>query len=155
MHKIGLMLRDNVHLWSFIENCTGNWGMSRNHWKIREFGVNSEEIREKLGNCVFLMGKQKSISPHQETGGKMRENCFTKILIWGIYDKQVGEMKGKWKRISFSPQVSIAQYCNIYWKSIFLMVLYKSFVKWNNHKLFRSHLFCQPPFSSPFATDSN
>ena len=89
---------------------TGESGeISRNHWEIRgNSGGNSREI----GELCF---------PNWETefpGGKInflhigkKKNCFTKIPIWGICVKQVGEMKEKWKGILFSPQVSIAQYC--------------------------------------------
>ena len=68
-------------------------GISKNHWEI-------VGIRGKLGNCVSLMGKQsslarKSIPPSSGERGEMKENCSTKIPIWGICVKQVGKMRGK------------------------------------------------------------
>ena len=56
---------------------------------------NSREIGRKLGNCVSPIGKQNSLTknlfpPHRGQRAKMRENCFTKIPIWGICVKQVG-----------------------------------------------------------------
>ena len=65
---------------------------------------NSSEIGRKLGNCVSPIGKQNFLTknlfpPHRGKRAKMRENCFTKIPIWGTCVKQVGgnerEMKGK------------------------------------------------------------
>ena len=74
-------------------------GIRRNHWEIGgtrwNLGGNSGEISGKIGrkleNCVSPMGKQNSLTGGKR--GKMSENCFTKIPIWGICVKQVGEMK--------------------------------------------------------------
>ena len=64
--------------------------------KSGEFGGNSGEIQGKFGGNCGKIGEL--CFPNEETefpDGKMREKCYTKIPIWGICVKRVGEMKGK------------------------------------------------------------
>ena len=64
----------------------------------------SKEFRGKLGGnwgIVFpqwghkIPWRGKQFPPRRGKKGKMKGNCFTKIPIWGICVKQVGEIKGK------------------------------------------------------------
>ena len=61
---------------------TGNWE------KIGELSFPN-------GETEFPGGEINSPPPCLGKRVKMRENCFSKIPIWGICVKQVGEMKGK------------------------------------------------------------
>ena len=75
-------------------------GIIRNHWEIGRIQGKFRGNWGKIGEMCFPLGKQnsmagKSIPP---TSGKKGENegkLFPKIPIWGIFMKQVGEMKGK------------------------------------------------------------
>ena len=87
----------------FGENCEFWVNFGENWWISGELGGYSVEIGGKLVNCVSPMVKQnsqtvKSISP---TAGKKGEN----------EGKLFRNRWGKWKGISFSRPVSIAQYC--------------------------------------------
>ena len=80
MHKIGLMLRDNVHLWSCIENCIVNWGIIGKSGEIRgKLGENWGILFPQWGNTIPWQGNQ--LPPHRGKRGEMRENCSTKIPI--------------------------------------------------------------------------
>ena len=80
-----------------LKNCTGNWGIGGNHWEIEgirgKFKGNSGEIGELCfpnGETEFTGGEINF--PMSGKKEEMRGNSFTKIPIWRICVKQLGEM---------------------------------------------------------------
>ena len=114
MHKLGLMLRDNVHTCEVVLKTareTGESGVI-----IKKLGENWGIVFPQRRNRIPWRGNQ--FPPRRGKKEEMRENCFTKIPIWGICVKQVGEMKGNFVFKSFNCTVLYCTYhncCNSQW----------------------------------------